>query len=121
VSALLLDQGVPRSTADLLRTAGHDAVHAAELGLSTAPDQAVLDRAAQDGRIVVTLDADFHALLALVGATGPSVIRLRDEGLRGDDVARIVAHVLAVAGDDLDAGAAVSVRNGTTRVRRLPF
>jgi len=33
-----------------------------------------IDFARQGGWIVVTLDADFHALLALSGATGPSVV-----------------------------------------------
>src|SRR5438270_3948666 len=34
-------------------------------------DAKILDFACQGGWIVVTLDAEFHALLALSGATGP--------------------------------------------------
>jgi len=81
---LLLDQGLPRSTVFPLRTAGIDAVHVGEKSLATAPDSLILDIARREQCIVVTLDADFHALLALSGAAGPSVIRIRIEGLRAD-------------------------------------
>ena len=62
---LLLDQGLPRSAADLLRKASHDAVHVGEVGAATAEDADLLQMAREQGRVVVTLDADFHALLAL--------------------------------------------------------
>ena len=65
---LLLDQGLPRSSAVLLRAAGVDAVHTAEIGLSRAEDPAILERGRDDERVVVTYDADFHALMALSGA-----------------------------------------------------
>lgn len=39
---LLLDQELPRSTAELLRQKGLDAVHTGEFGLSVASDDAIL-------------------------------------------------------------------------------
>jgi len=50
----------------------------------------ILDLGREVGRTVVTLDADFHALLALKGAISPSVIRLRIEGLRAEELATLV-------------------------------
>lgn len=76
---LLLDQGLPRSAAKLLREAGIDTVHVGEIGYSTADDAAILQRGRDEERIVITLDADFHALLALSRAATPSVIR-KSEG-----------------------------------------
>ena len=76
---LLLDQGLPRSAVTWLEEAGIDTVHVAEIGLSAADDTDILQRARDDERVVVTLDADFHALLALSAATSPSVIRIRIE------------------------------------------
>ena len=71
--------------------------------------------------VVVTLDADFHAILAMTGAREPSVIRIRLEGLRGEALARVVQEVVSMKRDDIEAGAAVSVTPGTIRVRLLPI
>ena len=88
--------------------------------MSSASDAAIIEYAHAQKRVVVTLDADFHALLALSGAASPSVIRIRDEKLRGDDVATIVLKILAAGANDLDAGAIVTVRRGIARWRGLP-
>src|SRR5258708_39912829 len=90
---LLLDQGTPFSAAGLLRTAGHDAVHTGEIGMAEAEDQEILARALGEDRIIVTLDADFHAHLAISQANGPSVIRVRIEGLRAEPLAQLVQEV----------------------------
>ena len=42
---LLLDQGLPSSAATLLREAGINAIHVAEIGLSTAEDTEILQKA----------------------------------------------------------------------------
>ena len=60
----LLDQGLPRTMADRLTQAGFDSIHVGALGMSEAADTAILSHAAQDGRVVVTHDSDFHGLLA---------------------------------------------------------
>ena len=62
---LLLNQGTPRSAAMLLRHVGFDVVHTGETGLAEAEDAKIIRRAALEDRVVVTLDADFHAHLAL--------------------------------------------------------
>jgi predicted nuclease of predicted toxin-antitoxin system len=73
---LLLDQGLPRSAAALLCQAGIDTVHVGDLGQSSADDSVILESGRDSNRVVVTLDADFHTLLALSGAATPSVIRI---------------------------------------------
>jgi predicted nuclease of predicted toxin-antitoxin system len=117
---LLLDQGLPRSTVPYLHNYGIEAVHVGDRGLATASDSRILNFGHQAGMVVVTLDADFHALLALSGLTGPSVIRIRIEGLRGEDLARLLVSVLQVCSDDLQNGAMVSVTENGIRIRRLP-
>ena len=118
---LLLDQGLPRSSAELLRQKGLDAVHTGECGLSTAQDDAILAEGRSQGRTVVTLDSDFHTILALEEASGPSVIRVRWEGLRGSEMAELIGQVLKLCPDELELGAAVSVRPDGIRIRLLPM
>jgi predicted nuclease of predicted toxin-antitoxin system len=117
---LLLDQGTPRSAVTILRRAGFDAVHTGEIGLAEADDSEIIRQAAEQGRIVVTLDADFHAQLALTQAQSPSVIRIRVEGLRGDSFCALLQNVLRQCIDDLQAGAMISVNEVQIRIRRLP-
>lgn len=62
---LLLDQGIPRSAAQLLREVNIDTLHVSEIGMSSAEDPDIIQKAQEEERIIVTLDADFHTLLAL--------------------------------------------------------
>jgi predicted nuclease of predicted toxin-antitoxin system len=61
---VLLDEGLPARAAALLREDGIDAVHATEVEALSTPDERILELARSTARVVVTLDADFHALLA---------------------------------------------------------
>lgn len=119
--AVLLDQGLPRTAAGLLREIGWDAQHVSERGMSQAEDVAIIEVARQEGCVVVTLDADFHALLAVSGAQGPSVLRIRMEGLKADQVASLIKQVFAVAGNALALGAMVTVLDGKIRIKHLPI
>ena len=64
----LIDQGVPRDAASLLRTAGLSCDHAGEIGMSKAEDPYIIEWARAHDGVVITLDADFHAELAVSGA-----------------------------------------------------
>lgn len=117
----LLDQGLPRSTAVILRSLGIDVVHTAEVGLATQADARILEHGLTEGRVVVTLDADFHLLMATSNATQPSVIRIRIERLRGEEVARILQYLLNQYSEDLRKGVLMTVQKGRVRFRRLPI
>jgi predicted nuclease of predicted toxin-antitoxin system len=118
---LLLDQGTPRTMAELLRRTGHDAVHTGEIGMAEAADVEILRRADAERRVVVTLDADFHALLALSQANRPSVVRVRIEGLGAREFVVLLQTVIAQCQQDLEAGAVVSVQEHQIRIRHLPL
>jgi predicted nuclease of predicted toxin-antitoxin system len=118
---LLLDQGLPRSTVSRLLEVGIETAHVGDLGLATASDATIIDYARKQDWVVATLDADFHAQLALSGASTPSVIRIRIEGLLAEALAQLLATVLGICAEDLANGAMVSVSERGIRVRRLPL
>lgn len=117
----LIDQGLPRSTVAELQVRGHVAHHVGLLGMAKSADEQILETARHSGAVVATLDADFHTLLAINRSTDPSVIRIRIEGLKGNEIAETLDRVVAVAEPELQAGAAVSVTRTSIRVRRLPL
>lgn len=59
---LLVDNQLPLALARWLAASGDDAVHVLDLGLETATDRVVWDRALLDERIVVSKDLDFFHL-----------------------------------------------------------
>lgn len=118
---LLLDQNLSAGAVVILRSGGMDAVHAREVGLGSAKDDAILEWCRVEARIIVTLDADFHALLALTGAASPSVVRIRIEGLRDEALAALILRVIALTEADLQRGSVVTVKETSIRVRRLPL
>ena len=120
MTRLLRDQGLPRSAAAILRAAGWDVLHVGECGLATATDAHILDGARSDRRHIVALDADFHSLLAVAGMAAPSVVRLRMEGLKGDDLAMLMRRLWPKIAAAMSGGAMVTVTRGAVRIKRLP-
>lgn len=119
---LLVDENLSGRVASTLRDAGHDAVHVTTVGLANTDDDVILRSAADEGRIIVTADADFGALLALRRDRRPSVLMLRSsDRLTPDQQVELILATLAQVGDELDAGAVASVTPERIRVRTLPI
>jgi predicted nuclease of predicted toxin-antitoxin system len=119
---LLLDANLSPRLAESMRAAGFDAIHVFDLGLVTATDDEIFDRAAAEGLVVVTADSDFGALLALRRTTSPSVVHLRHvaEMLPADHLGLLIANLPQVA-DELERGAIVSLSPNRLAVRQLPI
>jgi predicted nuclease of predicted toxin-antitoxin system len=92
----LFDEHVSVPACRSLRERGVDVVHVLEIGLKTALDPQVLDRAAAEGRILVTRNyADFTAQVSAYTSAGrsfPGVLFLPVSVPQGD----VGAHVRAV-------------------------
>ena len=118
---IVLDQGLPATSVAALLTEGWDVVHVREIEMHEAPDSDILDYAARELRVVITLDRDFPQILALTRAARPSVVLVRQQGLRAPDVAALLESVWREYEAALDQGCVVRVSARGTRARSLPL
>ena len=119
--SILLDQGLPRSAASVLRDEGWDVLHTGDIGLSRATDRQILEYAQREERVIITLDSDFHTILALTNASAPSVIRIRLEGLRGHGLAHLIKKIWPRIEPQIKKGAMVTVTESGIRIRNIPL
>ena len=59
----LADAGVSPKTVDFLLGIGHEAIHVSTIGMQTAEDRALIQRAVVDRAVILTFDLDFGAIL----------------------------------------------------------
>ena len=119
---LLVDNALSPVLAELLRNAGHEAVHVREMGLHHAADEDVFERAVAEDFVVVTADTDFGTLLARRSSSKPSLILFRGEGSRKPEaLAALMLSNLAQLADALTTGCIVTFEPARLRVRPLPI
>lgn len=117
----LLDMGISPEAGEFLRSLGFEAVHLHEEGLDTLPDPLILEKARQQGFVLLTHDLDFPELVAASGAILPSVIVFRLRNMRPESVSSHLQRVIGQARQELEQGAIVSVTEGLLRIRSLPI
>jgi predicted nuclease of predicted toxin-antitoxin system len=98
-----------------------DAVHVREIGMLEAADAEILDYAARESRVVITLDQDFPQILALTAATRPSIVLIRQQRLRAAELAVLLASIWREHSNALDQGCILKVNARGTRTRLLPL
>ncbi len=111
---LLLDSCVWGGAKVDIEAAGYDVAWAGEWAHDPG-DEAILDVARREGRILVTLDKDFGEIAIVRGLQHSGIVRL--VGFRAREQAAAVLRVLALHGEALAAGAIATVRPGQLRLR----
>jgi len=90
----LVDAQLPRRFASWLNEAGHDALHTLDLPRKNhTPDSEVIARARQDGRIVVSKDADFVQSFLITGE--PSLLLISTGNINNANLEKLLRANLA--------------------------
>lgn len=78
-----LDENMPDSAIEILRSSGHDVELARDEDLAGADDQALLAAASSEGRVLITLDTDFADVVRHppAGTAGVVVLRPHDQSI----------------------------------------
>ena len=115
----LVDHCAGRRLAEWLRAQGHDVFDAGELE-SDPGDRTLLERAAAEGRILITIDRDFGKLVYVGRTSHAGLVRLPDVPTRNRIA--LMAEVLQEHRDALEGQALVTIRGGRIRMThpRLP-
>ena len=85
----LVDAQLPRRIANWLNEAGHDTLHTLDLPLKNlTPDNEVISHAKQDGRIVMSKDADFVQSFLITGE--PSLLLISTGNINNTELEKIL-------------------------------
>lgn len=111
---LLLDTCVWGGAREELEEQGHEVIWSGDWD-SDPGDEEILMLAHDLGRVLVTLDKDFGELAILHGHLHHGIVRLVN--LPARQQATVCQRVLERYGDELEAGAIVTVDLGRARIR----
>jgi predicted nuclease of predicted toxin-antitoxin system len=111
---VLLDTCVSGQAAEALRQAGHDVIWAGDWP-SDPGDTEILRRAAEQGRVLVTIDKDFGELVIVQGIVHVGLIRL--VGFRAREQGPALAQLFSKYEPELAAGAILTAEPWRVRIR----
>ena len=113
---VIVDVGVGLAAERTLRKSGHDTLCVRDVD-PRMPDTEILERAAAQGRLLITMDKALGDLAVRHGCAHAGVLLMRLEEATGDEKAQVVDQRLSEHGDRL-AGRFAVFQSGRLRIRR---
>jgi predicted nuclease of predicted toxin-antitoxin system len=115
----LIDENMPRSTAQAIRLLGHEALDVRDCGLRGRSDSEVYAFAQRQRAILLTADLGFGNILHCpLGSHCGVVIAHYPNELSSSEVNRLIAQSLPHDDDSFFVGNLVILEPGTIRIRR---
>ncbi len=111
----LVDVGVSQKVERWLDTNGYDAKAVRAIN-PKLPDHTILQIAAHENRIVITMDKDFGEMIYRAGQTHAGVLLLRLDEATSDEKVRVVAEIIQNYADKLEGKFSV-YQSGRLRIR----
>jgi len=118
---ILIDMNLPPKLADLLIEKGIEAKHWHTIGPAYTTDTDIIEYASSNNYIIMTYDLDFSAILSAAKSNKPSVIQIRAQKIKADEIADLVHAALMQSKDDMEDGAILTVDTKKSRLRILPL
>jgi len=112
----LVDENIAGSVTRLLQSQGHDVKVVQQAGLTGADDDTLIQMALEEGRIIVTHDKDFGAILHYPLKQHGGVILLRLHRPTPQNAVKALERVLATVSKDRIMGRVVVVEDARIRV-----
>lgn len=116
----LVDCPVSPSVSRWLEADGHDAVHAASVGLAQSADADLIACAMDEDRVVVTADLDYPRLLSLANISGPSIVLFRGSDWGENEIIARLSGLLDNLTEPDFAQSIIVVDRERVHRRRLP-
>jgi predicted nuclease of predicted toxin-antitoxin system len=117
----LADVGVDVRVVRWLNEHGHDAIHLRDENLPRLPNGEIFEKAAREGRILLTFDFDFGEIAALTHGPAVSVVLFRLHNTRAPHVIAKLEGVRRASVSALQRPAVVLVEEPRHRIRHLPI
>jgi predicted nuclease of predicted toxin-antitoxin system len=112
----LVDVGVGKKVEDFLYKNGYDILSVRKLNPRMS-DSEIINIAAKDNRIVITMDKDFGELIYNSGLIHKGILLLRTENCSGDKKAKILSEILINYSSELEENFCVFSKD-RLRIRR---
>jgi len=104
-----------------LRESGHDTLHLSEKGLHRLADSAIIHKASEENRIILTADMDFGHLLATHKEYNVSVIQFRVTDFKAANIIDKLTLVFDKFVSEANSHFLITVEDNRIRYRIIPI